>query len=110
MEKLIYTKIQEYDSNLKDFEISYSNHPLILDDLITLYKGRNKLAKDESIKKITLQILNDLLLIKKKSIEFIKFVTVKKDEARRLFFFNEDYSEIFSDFTFPKEDSESNWS
>lgn len=51
MEELVYKKIQEYDPNLKDFEVSYSNHPLVLDDLVTLYKGRNKLAKTENIKK-----------------------------------------------------------
>lgn len=45
MEELVYKKIQEYDATLKDFEISYSNHSLALDDLIFLYKG-NKLAKD----------------------------------------------------------------
>jgi len=98
MQKLIYDKICEYDPKLKDFEISYSNHPLIVDDLITLYKGRNKLAEEENVKKLTLQILNDLILIKNKSIRSIKFVVVKKDTVNRLFFFNEDYSIIFSDY------------
>jgi len=101
--KKIYNKIQKYDPGFKDFKISYSDRPLIVDDLITLYTGKNKLATNESIKKLTLQILNDLLLIKKKSIKFIKLVTVRKDETHRLFFFSEDYSVIFSDFIFPVE-------
>lgn len=98
MQKLIYDKICEYDPKLKDFEISYSNHLLTLDDLITLYKARNELAKDENVKKLTLKILNDLISIKNKSIKYIKFVVVRKDVISRLFFFNEDYSIIFSDY------------
>lgn len=34
MKELIYSKIKEYDPQLEDFEISYSNHPLLLDDMI----------------------------------------------------------------------------
>ncbi|PWW17004.1 hypothetical protein C8D70_12410 [Chryseobacterium sp. CBTAP 102] len=64
MKELIYSKIKEYDPQLEDFEISYSNHPLILNDLVSLYKERNKMAKSESIKELTSEILNNLLLIK----------------------------------------------
>ena len=86
MEELIFKKIQEYDPTLKDFEISYSNHPLVIDDLITLYKGRNKLANTENVREITLNIFNDLSLIKKRSVEYIKFVVVRRNETSRLFF------------------------
>lgn len=101
MEELIYAKIKEYDSQLNNFEISYSNHPLLLDDVIMSYKGRNKLAKNESIKELTSKILNNLLLIKNESVEYIKFVVVRYNMVSRLFVFTEDYSKIFFDFTHP---------
>ena len=102
MNDLIYNIVQEYDPKLKDFEISYSNHPLIVDDLITLYKGRNKIAKDESVKELTSKILNNVILIKSKSVEYVKFVVVRSDIFSKLFVFSEDYSEIFFDFTLSK--------
>jgi hypothetical protein len=102
MNDLIYNTVKEYDPNLKDFEISYSNHPLIVYDLITLYKGRNKMAKDESVKELTSKILNNFILIKSKSVEYVKFVVVRNDSISRLFVFSEDYSEIFFDFTLSK--------
>jgi len=102
MNDLIYNIVQEYDPKLKDFEISYSNHPLILDDLITLYKGRNKMAKSESVKELTSKILNNFILIKSKSVEYVKFVVVRSDIFSKLFVFSEDYSEIFFDFTLSK--------
>lgn len=104
MEELIYAKIKEYDSQLNNFEISYSNHPLLLDDVIMSYKGRNKLAKNESIKELTSKILNNLLLIKNESVEYIKFVVVRYNMVSRLFVFTEDYSKIFFDFTHSKND------
>jgi hypothetical protein len=66
MNDLIYKNIYEYDSKLKDFEISYSNRPLPLEDLIISYKGRNKMAKDETIKELTSKVLINLLLLKEK--------------------------------------------
>lgn len=109
MNELIYSKIKEYDPQLNEFEISYSNHPLILDDLVSLYKGRYKMAKSESIKELTSKILNNLLLIKNESIEYVKFVVVRYDIISRLFVFAEDYSKVFFDFTSPTEnDLESN--
>ncbi|WP_185288116.1 hypothetical protein [Chryseobacterium lactis] len=106
MEKLIYRKIQEFDPKLDDFEISYSNHPLLLDDIIMSYKGRNKLAKSESIKELTSEILNNLLLIKNESIAYVKFVVVRYDMISRLFVFNEDYSKVFFDFIVPTESNQ----
>lgn len=103
MEKLIYSKIQEYDPTLKDFEVSFSNHPLLLDDVIMSYKGRNKLAKSESIKELTYEILNNLLLIKNESVEYVKFVVVRYNITSRLFVFAEDYSKVFFDFIAPTE-------
>lgn len=109
MEKLIYSKIQEYDPKLKDFEVSYSNHPLVLDDVIMSYKGRNKLAKNKNIKELTSKVLINLSIVKEKLIQYIKLVVVRKDNTSRIFFFNEDFSEIFFDFTSPTENnSESN--
>ncbi|SMO64567.1 hypothetical protein SAMN06265171_1041 [Chryseobacterium rhizoplanae] len=109
MKELIYSKIKEYDPQLDDFEISYSNHPLLLDDVIMSYKGRNKLAKSESIKELTYEILNNLLLIKNESVEYVKFVVVRYNITSRLFVFAEDYSKVFFDFTSPTENnSESN--
>lgn len=102
MEELIYTKIHEYDSKLKDFEISFSNHPLILDDLIISYKGRYKMATKENMKQLIFNILNNLYLIKDKAIKYVKFVVVRKDNISRLFFFSEDYSEVFFEFQFPE--------
>lgn len=102
MKELIYSKIKEYDPQLNEFEISYSNHPLILDDLVSLYKGRNKLAKIESIKELTSKILNNFLLIQNKSIKYVKFVVVRYDTNSRLFVFDEDYSKVFFDFAFQK--------
>ncbi|KAA0129225.1 hypothetical protein FY557_06580, partial [Chryseobacterium sp. SN22] len=72
MNDLIYKKIYEYDLKLKDFEISYSNRPLPLEDLIVSYKGRNKMAKDKTIKELTSKVLINLLLLKKKSIKYVK--------------------------------------
>ncbi|MEF9477666.1 hypothetical protein OWR28_08015 [Chryseobacterium sp. 1B4] len=109
MKELIYSKIKEYDPQLDDFEISYSNHPLLLDDVIMSYKGRNKLAKSESIKELTYEILNNLLLVKNESIEYVKFIVVRYNITSRLFVFAEDYSKVFFDFTFPTQNnSESN--
>ncbi len=105
MEKFLYRKIKEYDPQLNDFEISYSNHALILDDLVSLYKGRNKMAKSESIKELTYEILNNLLLIKNESITYVKFVVVRYDMISRLFVFNEDYSKVFFDFIVPNENN-----
>ncbi|SHH35979.1 hypothetical protein SAMN05421866_2709 [Chryseobacterium oranimense] len=102
MNDLIYNTVKEYDPKLKDFEISHSNYPLILDDLITLYKGRNKMAKDEKIKELTSKVLINLLLLKEKAVEYVKFVVVRNDSISRLFVFDVDYSEIFFDFTLPK--------
>lgn len=64
MEELIYSKIKKYDPKLKGFEISYSNRPLPLEDLIISYRGRNKMAKDETIKELTSKVLINLLLLK----------------------------------------------
>ncbi|OCA73713.1 hypothetical protein [Chryseobacterium arthrosphaerae] len=109
MKELIYSKIKEFDPQLHDFEISYSNHPLLLDDVILSYKGRNKLAKSESIKELTYEILKNLLLIKNESVEYVKFVVVRYNITSRLFVFAEDYSKVFFDFTSPIEnDLESN--
>ncbi|RKE71972.1 hypothetical protein [Chryseobacterium sp. AG363] len=105
MEKLIYRKIQEFDPQLDDFEISYSNHPLLLDDVIMSYKGRNKLAKSESIRELTYEILNNLLLIKNESVEYVKFVVVRYNITSRLFVFAEDYSKVFFDFISPTENN-----
>lgn len=105
MEKLIYRKIQEFDPQLDDFEISYSNHPLLLDDVIMSYKGRNKLAKSESIRELTYEILNNLLLIKNESVEYVKFVVVRYNITSRLFVFAEDYSKVFFDFIAPTENN-----
>ncbi|RTZ46705.1 hypothetical protein EJ377_22270 [Chryseobacterium arthrosphaerae] len=95
MKELIYSKIKEFDPQLDDFEISYSNHPLLLDDVILSYKGRNKLAKSESIKELTYEILKNLLLIKNESVEYVKFVVVRYNITSRLFVFAEDYSKVF---------------
>ncbi|MGI9582576.1 hypothetical protein ACR1PO_15380 [Chryseobacterium sp. RRHN12] len=109
MKELIYSKIKEYDPQLKDFEISYSNHALLLDDMIMSYKGRNKLAKNKNIKELTSKVLINLSIVKEKLIQCIKLVVVRKDNVSRIFFFNEDFSEIFFDFTSPTENnSESN--
>ncbi|BFO66521.1 hypothetical protein [Chryseobacterium sp. KCF3-3] len=105
MKELIYSKIKEYDPQLDDFEISYSNHPLLLDDVIMSYKGRNKLAKSERIRELTYEVLNNLLLIKNESVEYVKFVVVRYDVTSRLFVFAEDYSKVFFDFTFPTENN-----
>ncbi|GEJ45446.1 MULTISPECIES: hypothetical protein [unclassified Chryseobacterium] len=105
MKELIYSKIKEYDPQLDDFEISYSNHPLLLDDMIMSYKGRNKLAKSENIKELTSEILNNLLLIKNESVEYVKFVVVRYNITSRLFVFAEDYSKVFFDFIFPTQNN-----
>ncbi|MET3038549.1 hypothetical protein ABXT08_20875 [Chryseobacterium sp. NRRL B-14859] len=105
MKELIYYKIKEYDPQLNEFEISYSNHPLIVDDLVSLYKGRNKMAKSESIKELTSKILNNFLLIKSESIKYVKFVVVRYDIVSRLFVFDENYSRVFFDFTSPTENN-----
>lgn len=104
MRDLIYNKINEYDSKLKEFEVSYSNRSLNLQELITLYQGRNRMTKDENIKELTTNIVNCLIMLKERSIEYIKFVVVRKKKISRLFFFNEEYTEIFFDFEFPKSD------
>ncbi|WP_312305645.1 hypothetical protein [Chryseobacterium sp.] len=102
MEELIYTKINEYDSELKDFEISFSNRSLALDDLIVSYKGRYKMATKKNMKELIFSILTNLYLIRETSVNYVKFVVVRKDSISRLFFFSEDYSEIFFDFQFPE--------
>jgi hypothetical protein len=60
------------------------------------------MAKDESVKELTSKILNNFILIKSKSVEYVKFVVVRNDSISRLFVFSEDYSEIFFDFTLSK--------
>ena len=101
MEELIYSKILEYNPELGDFEISFSDNPLSLSELITLYLGRYKMAKDEYLKKINLKVYDDLVGIKDESVKNLKIVTINKVGISKLFFFSEDYSMIFSDLTFP---------
>ncbi|REC50401.1 hypothetical protein [Chryseobacterium pennipullorum] len=101
MKDLIYNKIYEYDPKLLACEVSYSNRPIEVSDLIMSYKARNKMAKEKSIEELTLKVLNNLSKIKNRTIEYVKFVVVRKDNISRLFFFNEDYSEIFFDFILP---------
>ncbi|MEN4760623.1 MULTISPECIES: hypothetical protein [unclassified Chryseobacterium] len=100
MKELIYSKIQEYDSEMEIFDISFTNRPLPINELISLYKFRNNIAKDESVKKLTKQILDDFYLIEKQSYEHIKFVKARYNGISRIFFFSEDYSKVFSDFIF----------
>ncbi|TZF94957.1 hypothetical protein FW781_13735 [Chryseobacterium panacisoli] len=100
MEELLYQKIQEYDTEMKNFEISFTNRPLLLDNLISLYRFRNEIARSEDVKKLTQQIHDDFCLIKQQSHENIKFVIARYNEVSRMFFFSEDYSKIFSDFIF----------
>jgi hypothetical protein len=45
MEELIYQKIREYDTEMERFEISFTDRSLPLDDLISLYKFRNDMAR-----------------------------------------------------------------
>ncbi|OCA76262.1 hypothetical protein BBI01_06100 [Chryseobacterium artocarpi] len=101
MENLIYQKIKEYDIKMNSFTISFTGRPLLIDDLISLYRFRNAIAKKEDIKKLTQQIHDDFCKIKEQSHENIKFVTTRYDGISRIFFFSEDYSKIFSDFIFP---------
>ncbi|WP_172276998.1 hypothetical protein [Chryseobacterium sp. LAM-KRS1] len=105
MKELIYNKIQAYNPSLKDFEISYSNHSLIVDELITLYEGRNKLAKEKATKELTSSIFNDLCQIKRNLIEKVKMVSVQKEEMTLVFFFTEDYSTILLDYVFKNEEN-----
>jgi hypothetical protein len=63
------------------------------------------MAKSESIKELTSNILNNFILIKNESIEYVKFVVVRYDITSRLFVFAEDYSKVFFDFTFPAENN-----
>lgn len=102
MKELIYDKIQKYDSKMKNFDISYTDRLLSINELISLYELRNHIAKDENTKKNTQQILNDFYLIQKQSYNYVKFVTARYDGISRMFFFSEDYSKIFSDFIFEK--------
>lgn len=103
MRDLICNKIKKYNTDLYDLDISYSNHPLIVDELIDLYKARNNMAKEKVTKELTLRIYNDLCQIKERSIESIKMVSVKKKEMTIIFFFTEDYSVILSDYIFKDE-------
>ncbi|PWN62603.1 hypothetical protein [Chryseobacterium viscerum] len=98
MEKLIYQKIREYDTEMERFEISFTDRPLPIDDLISLYKFRNDMARTEDIKNLTQKIHDDFCLIKQQSHENIKFVIARYDGMARMFFFSEDYSTIFSDY------------
>ncbi|MDN3693898.1 hypothetical protein QWZ06_17220 [Chryseobacterium tructae] len=98
MEELISQKIKEYDTEMKNFEMSFTDHPLSLDDLISLYRFRNEIASSEDVKKLTQQIHDDFCLIKQQSHENIKFVIARYDGISRIFVFSEDYSKIFSDF------------
>ncbi|MGK6341541.1 hypothetical protein ACMGDK_04840 [Chryseobacterium sp. DT-3] len=100
MEDSIYYKIQEYDPKMKSFEISYTDRPLPIKDLISLYTLRNKIAQDENVKRLTKQILDDFCLIEQQSHEHIKFVIARYNGISRMFFFSEDKSQIFSDFIF----------
>ncbi len=102
MQELIYSKIQNYDSKMKTFDISYTDRLLSINELISLYKLRNHIAKNENIKKNTKQILDDFYLIQKQSYKYIKFVIARYDGISRIFYFSEDYSKIFSDFIFEK--------
>ncbi len=52
MQELIYSKIQNYDSKMKTFDISYTDRLLSINELISLYELRNHIAKNENIKKI----------------------------------------------------------
>jgi len=52
MKELIYDKIQKYDSKMKNFNISYTDRLLSINELISLYELRNHIAKDENTKKI----------------------------------------------------------
>lgn len=49
-----------------------------------------------------MQILDDFYLIQKQSYKYIKFVIARYEGISRIFYFSEDYSEIFSDFIFEK--------
>ncbi|WP_288458933.1 hypothetical protein [uncultured Chryseobacterium sp.] len=102
MKELIYSKIQKYDSKMKNFDISFTDHLLPINELISLYELRNHIAKNENTKKNTKQILNNFYLIQKQSYKYIKFVIARYDGISRMFFFSEDYSKIFSDFIFEK--------
>ncbi|PTT69999.1 hypothetical protein DBR25_18655, partial [Chryseobacterium sp. HMWF001] len=79
MQELIYSKIQNYDSKMKTFDISYTDRPLPINELISLYELRNHIAKNENIKKNTKQILDDFYLIQKQSYKYIKFVIARYD-------------------------------
>ncbi|MCY1661466.1 hypothetical protein [Chryseobacterium sp. SL1] len=87
---------------MKTFDISYTDRLLSINELISLYKLRNHIAKNENIKKNTKQILDDFYLIQKQSYKYIKFVIARYDGISRIFYFSEDYSKIFSDFIFEK--------
>lgn len=100
MEELITLKIREYDTKLENFEISFTDHTLSIDDLISLYRFRNEIAKTEDIKKLTQKIHDDFCLIKQQRHESIKFVTARYDGMSKMFFFSEDYSIIFSDYQY----------
>ncbi len=102
MQELIYSKIRNYDSKMKTFDISFNDRPLPINELISLYELRNHIAKNENIKKNTKQILDDFYLIQKQSYKYIKFVIARYDGISRIFYFSEDYSKIFSDFIFEK--------
>ena len=52
MKELIYSKIQKYDSKMKNFDISFTDHLLPINELISLYELRNHIAKNENTKKI----------------------------------------------------------
>ncbi len=97
MQELIEQKIREYDTEMENFEISFTDHTLSIDDLISLYKFRNEIASTEDAKKLTKKIHDDFCLIKQQCHENIKFVTARYDGMARIFFFSEDYSIIFSD-------------
>lgn len=60
MEELIFQKIQEYDTDM-NFKISFTDRPLPIGELISLYRFRNKMAKDEHVIRLTQQILNGFL-------------------------------------------------
>ena len=100
MEELMYQKIREYDPKMGNFEISFTDRPLPIDDLINLYKFRNDMARTENIKNLTQKIHDDFCLIKQKRHENIKFVIARYHGTSRMFFFSEDYSTIFSDHQF----------
>lgn len=100
MEELIYQKIQEYDSKMENFKISFTDHTLSIDDLISLYRFRNEIARTEDVKKLTQKIHDDFCLIKQQCNENIKFVIARYDGIARMFFFSEDYSIIFSGHQF----------